>query len=287
MDLLKEALSVLPSVATSPMAFVGYLATILAWVWAISRSQRFKLLLSKLKDIPESDRAIVIQHEMGAVLPAKVSAEQWIRAKKQQYFFLAFVLLLLTTLSIIAISVWKGGAQLKIDSVQEVLPPLQTAQDNENIPGELSKEKLRLNQVLPESKRHRYIFDVTLRNPSSEPVTVTDIRIIFDPGTGGGLANVEEISGTYVVRIDENGATTTGPVGRFQAYAWYPSGQGRLHVKSPLSQTVKPQSTDRFRIIIEFPQDYSFRGTMEEAILQVLWNGSEYEKSQRIRLAKK
>jgi hypothetical protein len=109
MEFLKEALNALPSVATNPLAFAGYLVTILAWVWAVNRSRRLRLLLERLREIPEADRAAIIRHEMGAVLPENISAEQWIRSTKHWYYFLAFVLLLLTLLSVVAISAWKGS----------------------------------------------------------------------------------------------------------------------------------------------------------------------------------
>lgn len=294
MDFLARALDALPQVAASPLAFVGYVLTLGAWIYAISRSQRLKTLLDRIKDVPAPERAKVIQLEFGEVLPEKITAEQWIRSKKHRYFFVAFVSLLATVLAIGGMAMWIGGARLSIDDVQEVLPPppeksevtgrvlLAQASSSES-----DAPKVGLDRLPVETLRYQYTFDITLRNPSDEPVTVTDVRVIFDPGTGSGLANVQEISGTYVVRVDETGATTTGPVGKFQAYAWYPSGAGNLIVKSPIAQTLQPRSVDRIRIIIEFPNDYSFRGKMEQAVLEVLWNGSRRERSKPVALAKR
>lgn len=292
MDFLARALDALPQVAASPLAFVGYVLTLAVWIYAISRSQRLKTLLDRIKDVPAAERSKVIQLELGEVLPEKITAEQWIRSKKHRYFFVAFVLLLATVLAIGAMAMWIGSARISIDDVREVLPP---PRKNSQLTGEMllaqapSREsdvpKVGLDRLPAESLRYQYTFDITLRNPSDEPVTVTDIRVIFDPGTGSGLANVQEVSGTYVVRVDETGATTTGPVGRFQAYAWYPSGAGSLIVKSPIAQTLKPKSVDRIRIIVEFPNDYSFRGTMEQAVLEVLWNRNRHERSKPVVLA--
>jgi hypothetical protein len=259
MEFLKKALDALPQVAASPMAFVGYVLTIAAWIYAISRSQRLKTVLDRIKDVPPSERAKVIQLELGEVLPEKITAEQWMRSKKHRYFFGAFVLLLATVLAVGAMAMWAGGASLSVDDLRVVVPSP------------------------PENQA--YTFDITLRNPSGEPITATEIRAIFDQGSGSGLANVQEVSGTYVVHVDETGGTTTGPVGRFEAYAWYPTGAGELVVKAPISQTVPPKSADRIRIVIEFPNDYTFRGKMERAVFEVQWNGSRYERSKPVVLA--
>ena len=271
MEFLQEAIKALPTVAGSPLALIGYLATIAAWIWAITRNRRIKLVLEHIKDIPEGDRAETLRNEMGVVLPDNISAEEWICSKKHQYFLIAFIVLALTILTIIAIAAWKGSARLELNSVQQVLS--------------IDGDELELSHGLTEESDRRYIFDITLRNPSLEPVTVTDIRIIFDPATGPAIASVEEISGTYVIRVSETGAVTDSPVGRFKSYAWYPSGSGQLYVKSPLSQTVEPLSVDRFRVIIDFPNNYQFRGDMNTALLQVMWNDERYARSKTINLA--
>lgn len=290
MDFLTKALQALPLIAMSPLAFVGYVLTLVAWVYAVFRSRRLKLILARLPDIPETDRAKTIQLELGEVLPANITAEEWLRGKRQKYFFVAFVLLLVTFISIVAVAIYQGRARLVIDDVQEVLPPPKKSSAAAGF------IRVQLNEATASAPLHmledtagklkyRYTFDITLRNPSPEPVNATELRIIFDSGKGGGLANVQEITGTYVVAINSSGATTLSPVGRLRAYAWYPSGRGRLHVKTPIAQTLAPKSVDRIRIIVEFPNDYSFLGPMEEAVLEVYWNSTRYERSAPIRLA--
>jgi hypothetical protein len=249
---------------------VGYIVTIAAWVWEIHRNKRLKLVLKHLDQIPESQRVKFIRDTIDVDVPKTISAEQWLRGKKHQYFLLALVISALTVLAIFAIAAWKGSARLDIDSVQQVL--------------DLEGEELELAQSQAASKEHRFIFDITVRNPTPEPVSITDIRIVFDPDMGPAIASVQEISGTYIIRISEEGTVTTSPVGRFEAYAWYPSGSGTLYVKSPLAQTVEPRSVDRFRVIVEFPEHYQFRGDMKEAALQVLWNDERYERSKSIKL---
>ena len=72
MDFLAKALEALPSIATKPLAFVGYVLTLSAWVFAVSKSRRLKTILDRLTDIPESDRAKVIQLEMVTTHPLQL-----------------------------------------------------------------------------------------------------------------------------------------------------------------------------------------------------------------------
>ncbi len=292
MEFLWKALDALPIIASSPLAFLGYAVTIAAWVYAVQRSQRLKLLLARLRDVPEGERTKLIQLELNEVLPPSISAEQWLRAKRQRYFFAAFVILVLTVAALIGAALYSSQAKLVIDDVREVLPPAKKS--SASVAGFMLVQAtavpppaLDLAEDAASPLKYRYVFDITLRNPSDEPVNATELRIVFDPRKGGALANVQEISGTYVVQVGTDGATANTPVGRFQAYAWYPSGSGRLHVKTPLSQTLAPKSTDRIRIVVEFPNDYSFSGPMEEAELQVYWNAKRYERSAPISLAKR
>jgi hypothetical protein len=280
MDFLTKALQALPLIATSPLAFLGYVLTLVAWVYAVFRSRRLKLILARLPDIPETDRAKTIQLELGEVLPANITAEEWLRGKRQKYFFVAFVLLLVTFVSIVAVAIYQGRARLVIKKSSAAAGFIRV-QLNEAT----ASAPLHMLEDTAEKLKYRYTFDITLRNPSPEPVNATELRIIFDSGKGGGLANVQEVTGTYVVAINSSGATTLSPVGRLSAYAWYPSGSGRLHVKTPIAQTLAPRSVDRIRIIVEFPNDYSFLGPMEEAVLEVYWNSTRYERSAPIRLA--
>ena len=52
MDFLKSALAAIPSAATSPAAFVAYLAALLAFVYTQHRVARNKQLLANLQKLP-------------------------------------------------------------------------------------------------------------------------------------------------------------------------------------------------------------------------------------------
>ncbi|MDR8394428.1 hypothetical protein NC796_25000 [Aliifodinibius sp. S!AR15-10] len=72
----------LPSVAGSPLALIGYLATIAA---LLPHNRRINLVLNHIKDIPEGEIEETLRNEMGVVLPSDISAKGWIKSKKHQY----------------------------------------------------------------------------------------------------------------------------------------------------------------------------------------------------------
>lgn len=92
MGFFQQLLAALPAVATSWQAVVGYVALTAAFVVVSLKVTRNKNLLSKLKSLPEKDRARVLQMEMGtAYLSAGLSPEQWLQQQRQRYYFLGFL----------------------------------------------------------------------------------------------------------------------------------------------------------------------------------------------------
>ena len=101
----------LPSAAQSPLAMVGYLTAIAATVAIAFRVRRNKNLLTRIQDIPKGDRKELIQNEMNVVLPKEITAEQWLRSKLHQYYFIGslVVILCLTLIAVITLTKTGGG----------------------------------------------------------------------------------------------------------------------------------------------------------------------------------
>lgn len=302
-DFLQNALKALPAVATSPYAFLGYIALVLAWLFVRSRTDRLKTLMGKLADIPEPARPGIVQAELGSPVPPELSSEQWIRAKINSYKFYGFLALCGLVILILALAIWKTSSSegdLQIDRVDPLkkssLNDLSSVyRDTFSYNGPIrsvsqSREQLmlvsdastsqkdgsaELDPLPGATKSHEYAFDITLRNPSDRPVTVNDVRIVFDPNEGRGPQNVQEVSGTYLVVVDSNGATSKTPVGEFPAQAWYPYGKGTLIVVTPLSQSLPPRSTDRIRVAIRISPEFKLLGPMKKASLEIGWNGKK------------
>jgi hypothetical protein len=88
-----DLLSSLPGLVSSPLGIVGLALVLAAYLVAFFRKARFDSLLEKVESLPEKDRKSVLVTEMGAgPIPRNISAVQWIRLKKQKYFFLSYAL---------------------------------------------------------------------------------------------------------------------------------------------------------------------------------------------------
>jgi hypothetical protein len=109
MRFLELALKSLPEAATSPLAFIAYVTTISAWTWAWSRAKQLETLLKGLKEIPEQQRPAHTRTVLGEAVPATISVEEWIRARRQRYYFYSFLALLFLILCLVGISAWTAA----------------------------------------------------------------------------------------------------------------------------------------------------------------------------------
>ena len=124
-DFLSQALSALPSVASSPLALVGYIVAVVAYVVVAYRVVRNRNLLVHLKSLPTKDRIIALQMEMrGAVLAEGLSPEKWIVLRTRQYIFIVILItiaLLASICLLVLVHMWGrvsvdvGLAELRSD----------------------------------------------------------------------------------------------------------------------------------------------------------------------------
>jgi tetratricopeptide (TPR) repeat protein len=88
---VSEFLKALPVVASSPLAFVGYIVLVISWLIIGLKERRNKNLLENLEKFPEGDRLAAWETETDRVrIRHGLSGEQWIRARRQRYLFIGF-----------------------------------------------------------------------------------------------------------------------------------------------------------------------------------------------------
>jgi hypothetical protein len=115
---IQGLIGALPTVASSWQALVGYVVVTIAFVIVSLKVTRNKNLLTRLKSLPQQDRARVLQMEMGAAyLEAGLSPEQWLQQQRQRYYFIGFLALcsLLLALLIAATVSPKAVNPIEID----------------------------------------------------------------------------------------------------------------------------------------------------------------------------
>ncbi|MEQ9305352.1 MAG: hypothetical protein RJQ14_15690, partial [Marinoscillum sp.] len=104
---LEKFLEVLPTVATSPYAFVAYVVLILSWLVVALKVKRNKELLKNLDKLPEQDRLPAFKLELqGVEIKEGLSPEQWIKSNTHRYLFIGFlaICLVVTTLTTLSIA---------------------------------------------------------------------------------------------------------------------------------------------------------------------------------------
>ena len=181
----------LPVAASSPLALFGYLAALAASVALVWRVRRNQNLLSRIKDIPSKDRKDTLQAEMGVVLPKSISAEQWLRSRVQQYYFLGFVVLVLcvTLIGVIAFTYSAG--------------PNQHAEDG-NAVGEARRPKAEVAGVTSIDFRSSEIGDSLAPGHGTGHLLVTthiDVRNVTEPAaslTWSGTTGTLRIGGATI-----------------------------------------------------------------------------------------
>jgi hypothetical protein len=93
--MLLTLVSALKTVATSPYAFVAYIVLICVRGYVIVAQSRLKRIAGVIKQVAPKDRARLLENEYRTFPRSGLSAEQWIRARRMNLFFLALVVLVL------------------------------------------------------------------------------------------------------------------------------------------------------------------------------------------------
>ena len=273
MDMVLGTLKWVPAIATHPLAVSVYVLVVGAWLLAYFRTARFKLLLERIEQVPAKDRKHVVALEMNTVIPDSISAEDWLRGRRQLYIVVAYVITLAAILTIFSLAYANRGG-LEVDSVRAKTGWFrfsdQAFADSLKTPIASFKQRL-------DGTKHDFKFEMITRNSSNKPINITDVVITFDPDELGFLSGTLEVSNTYVVLLTEDGSgKVESESGDEEAYAWYPSEDGNmLVVKTPVQQTLAPLTADRFVIDVRFPDKFQFKGPMRKAKLSLTWNGTQ------------
>lgn len=97
-------LKAIPDAARHPLALAAYAIAAILFLLSGQRLHEIKTIVSRLRDLPEADRSEALRVATGTVLPAKISAEQWIRLNTRRWIFMMSGAVLLSLLAVIAIA---------------------------------------------------------------------------------------------------------------------------------------------------------------------------------------
>jgi hypothetical protein len=98
---MRDFLQALPTIASSPLAFVAYVILIAAWLVAVTTSRKSARLFKRIKALPEKDRLPAIELEYRTVPAAGVTAAQWLAAKEATYRLVRYCALVVLALVVV------------------------------------------------------------------------------------------------------------------------------------------------------------------------------------------
>jgi hypothetical protein len=113
---MAEFLKALTVAARSPLAMVGYLAALTAWLVVALTTKRASLLFRTIRSLSEADRLHAIELEYKTKPRSGLSAEQWIRSRVHLYIFAGFAITCFLLLTLVSYAIW-----LKAHSSQETI----------------------------------------------------------------------------------------------------------------------------------------------------------------------
>ena len=161
-------LSALGTVAGHPLALVAYVVLVGAWAFVIFRQGRLRTLGDMIKDIPEEQRAALIEQELSVRPRAGLSAPQWLENQKRNQLLVAFIATLIVLLLIISLAI-----------IQSIRPD-----ENESANLTLTASPLKVtgrgivNTILSatvENSGTNIAEDVTIQLEMAEGIRITDL----------------------------------------------------------------------------------------------------------------
>lgn len=109
--MIEKFLTALPTAASSPYAFVAYLALIATFTYVSIAQFRLRTIARVLGTLPENDRGPLLQKEYNVLPSHGLTAEEWIRSRRQMLVFWFLVVLMASLLVIVVIAIHEIPSQ--------------------------------------------------------------------------------------------------------------------------------------------------------------------------------
>lgn len=111
----------LKTAATSPLAMVGYLAAIGAWVVVGLNGNRLNKLTKALGQLPEADRLRALELEYKAFPKSGLTPKDFLKLKRQQFRLAAFIITLLAILALVSFAAYVATRHDKAASLLKTM----------------------------------------------------------------------------------------------------------------------------------------------------------------------
>jgi hypothetical protein len=113
MDVLAQAINVLSTIGAHPPEFiVGFLAVIGVWLCVFVTNSRLVTLMKKIETLPPEEAKKLVQLALNVPVPEKINPDQWLRARRDRYYFIAFVISICAVTAIIAAAMYTASGRI-------------------------------------------------------------------------------------------------------------------------------------------------------------------------------
>lgn len=185
---MRQFLSALSQAATSPYAFIAYLAVISAWVYVTINQRRLTHDLHLVARLRQEDRLRYIEQRYKAEPRAGLSAEQYLRGRRLSFLFMGYIFTIAAGVVVIVLSLTlyrpgaDGGQTITPLKNPELILPRGPRSWLPSLIGPArasdgSSPRLRLRAVMvSEESPGKKLFDIILSNTSKEQVILTTLK---------------------------------------------------------------------------------------------------------------
>ena len=110
-DLLGKIIDALPVVTTSPFAFIAYVVLVAALIYIFIAQYRLRTIARVIEALPLKERGPTLRKEYNTSPARGLTAEQWIRARRHQLLFFAFLAVILCVLVVVILAFQQATKQ--------------------------------------------------------------------------------------------------------------------------------------------------------------------------------
>jgi hypothetical protein len=187
---IQKFLGALKTAGTNPIALVGYLVVVAAWVYVKTTDGRLKFIAKTIKDLPETDRLEILKKEYNTTPRKGLSAEEWIKSRKQLLLFFGFIT---TVLAIVVI-----GLAAISRSVSTADKPASATNKLVTVPSPPVTNSLPSN---PSLQKNSTDYIMTVETSTSIPLS----KVLID----GSIAAMSGSGYQYKVYVPRNNSSST------------------------------------------------------------------------------
>lgn len=204
--LLSQILASIPTAATSPLAFVAYLAALATWGLIAFRVKTLNEVRQTLEHLAEADRGEALRQALGAVRVGEFTPTEYIKHQISRYVFIAFLVACATAIIITVLAAREALDRKKLteDMIRsEIESPSSQYMSAVNVLNNGPRAIARLAETIPAQSSFEAL-DPQVQRLRQEGRSYEEIVKLLRQSSGGGqLQEINEALMRVSARIEQ------------------------------------------------------------------------------------